>query len=325
MLGISPEVRRLRKAIERDQFRLVYQPKADLKTGRIVGVEALARWYSPRREIPPSEFVARAERSGSAIEALTNFTLNEAFRQAREWELDGNDLTVAVNLSPRSVLDESLVDRIAQLLEKWDLAPRLVQLELTETAVFAVADPERVTQILEDLAGLGLIVALDDFGTGYSSLSRLRDLPIHKVKIDRSFVTRMNERPHDALIVRSVIALAKSLHLRVVAEGVETEAVWRRLSDLDCDVAQGNYLSRPVPPDELIRWVRQWEELYQEAHRMADELLERRAGPNDRRSGPDDRRDRRSESRFQGAERRYETTESNRASISAAGSGALKK
>jgi EAL domain-containing protein (putative c-di-GMP-specific phosphodiesterase class I) len=139
---------------------------------------------------------------------------------------------------------------------------------------------------------MGVVIALDDFGTGYSSLSRLRDLPIHKVKIDRSFVSRMNERPQDALIVRSVIALAQSLRLRVVGEGVETEPVWRRLSALGCDVAQGNYLSPPLPPDELTAWVRQWEELYAEAHRMADDLLERREGPGDRRFGPYDRRSR---------------------------------
>src|SRR3954471_12215737 len=127
MAGISSDVRRLRKAIERDQFRLVYQPKADLKTGRIVGVEALARWFSPRRGIiSPLEFIPRAERSASAIGALTDWTLNEAFRQAREWELDGHDLTVAVNLSPRSVLDASLTAKIAGLLEKWELPPRYV-------------------------------------------------------------------------------------------------------------------------------------------------------------------------------------------------------
>jgi predicted signal transduction protein with EAL and GGDEF domain len=137
---------------------------------------------------------------------------------------------------------------------------------------------------------MGIVIALDDFGTGYSSLSRLRDLPIHKVKIDQSFVSQMDRRPQDALIVRSVIALAQSLHLRVVAEGVETEPVWRRLSDLGCDMAQGHYLSRPLRPDDLIEWVRQWEELYAEAHRMADELLERRSGMTNRRNGPDDRR-----------------------------------
>jgi EAL domain-containing protein (putative c-di-GMP-specific phosphodiesterase class I) len=145
---------------------------------------------------------------------------------------------------------------------------------------------------------MGLLLALDDFGTGYSSLARLRDLPIDKVKIDKSFVTRMDENPDDALIVRSVIALAKSLGLRVVAEGVEREPVWRRLTDLGCDIAQGNYLSRPLEPAPLIAWVRQWEELYEEAHRMAAELLERRQGLPDRRSGTPDRRDERPEARF---------------------------
>jgi EAL domain-containing protein (putative c-di-GMP-specific phosphodiesterase class I) len=292
MAGISRDVRRLRKAIDRDQFRLVYQPKADLKTGGIVGVEALARWQSPRRgEVSPSEFVPIAERSSAAIQALTEWTLTEAFRQARAWQRDGHALTVSVNLSPRSVLDSSLTELVARLLEQCDVPPELIQLELTETAVFAMTDPEHVAGLLQRLSEMGLVLALDDFGTGYSSLSRLRDLPIHKVKIDKSFVLHMHERPQDALIVRSVIALAKSLHLRVVAEGVECEPVWRRLSDLGCDVAQGNYLTRPLPPDELIAWVRQWEELYQEAHRMADELLERRLGPSDRRYGPSDRRD----------------------------------
>ena len=291
MAGISGDVRRLRKALERDQFRLVYQPKADMRTGRIVGVEALARWVSPRRgAIPPSEFVAAAERSGSAIQALTEWSLGEAFRQALTWQLGGHELTVAVNLSPRSLLDSSLTDLIATLLEKWDVSPELIQLEVTETAVFAMDEPERVARLLERLAEMGFVLALDDFGVGFSSLSRLRDLPIHMVKIDQSFVSRMHERPQDALIVRGVIALAQSLHLRTVAEGVEAEATWRRLADLGCDVAQGQYLSQPLPPDDLIAWLRQWEELYEEAHRIAEELVERRQGPNDRRSGPGDRR-----------------------------------
>jgi EAL domain-containing protein (putative c-di-GMP-specific phosphodiesterase class I) len=300
MAGISRDVRRLRKALERE-FRLVYQPKADMRSGRIVGVEALARWTSPRRgAIPPSEFVPVAERSGAAIQALTEWSLGEAFRQALTWQLAGHELTVAVNLSPRSLLDSSLTELIAALLEKWDVSPALIHFEVTETAVFAMDEPERVARLLERLAEMGFVLALDDFGVGYSSLSRLRDLPIHNVKIDQSFVSRMNERPQDTLIVRSVIALAQSLHLRTVAEGVETEATWRRLSDLGCDVAQGHYLSPALPPNELIAWLRQWEELYEEAHRMAEELVERREGPNDRRSGPNDRRDGRPErGRFQ--------------------------
>ncbi|MEA2423734.1 MAG: diguanylate cyclase, partial [Thermoleophilaceae bacterium] len=292
MAGISREVRRLNKAIERDELTLVYQPKADMRSGKITGVEALARWHSPRHgPIGPSEFIPTAERSGATIQALTEWTLNAAMRQAREWQQAGHELTIAVNVSPRSVLDSTLTETIARLLAAWEIAPRRIQLELTETAVFGIADPERVTETLNELSQMGLLMALDDFGTGYSSLSRLRDLPIDKVKIDQSFVMHMDERPQDALIVRSVIALAKSLGLRVVAEGVEREPVWRRLTELGCDVAQGNYLSAPLPPDGLIAWVRQWEELFEEAHRMASELLERRMGPPDRRAGTPDRRD----------------------------------
>src|SRR4051812_33126515 len=290
MAGILVKVRRLREGIESHQFRVVYQPKAGMCTGSIVGVEALSRWDNPRGEVTPSQFVPRAERNSSAIQALTDWTLAAAVAQARAWQDERHQLTVAVNLSPKSALDPGLPTKLQVLLDRFDLSPTCIQLELTETAVFNVPDPGRVTDALGQLADMGIVIALDDFGTGYSSLSRLRDLPIHKVKIDRSFVSRMDERPQDALIVRSVIALAKSLHLRVVAEGVESEAVWRRLSDLGCDVAQGHYLSRPLPPDELIAWVRQWEELYAHAHKMADELLERRMGPTDRRSGQDDRR-----------------------------------
>jgi EAL domain-containing protein (putative c-di-GMP-specific phosphodiesterase class I) len=292
MAAISRDVRRLRKAIERDQLTLEYQPKADMRTGTIVGVEALVRWPTGRRGlIGPADFIPRAERSGSTIQALTEWTLGAAMYQARAWDDAGNHLTVAVNLSPRSVLDSNLADTIRRLMERWDVRPALIQLELTETAVFGIADPGRVTATLDELSEMGLLLALDDFGTGYSSLARLRDLPIDKVKIDQSFVTHMDERPQDALIVRSVIALAKSLGLRVVAEGVEREAVWHRLSELGCDLAQGNYLSPPLPPAALVAWVRQWEELFAEAHRMATELLERRNGPADRRAGTPDRRD----------------------------------
>ena len=262
-----------------------------MKTGSIVGVEALARWDHPRGgTITPSEFVPIAERRESLIQSLTDWTLAAAFKQARDWQNEGHDLSVAVNLSPKSALDPALPEKINVLFERFDVTPARIQLELTETAVFASGEPVRVTQALSQLAEMGIVIALDDFGTGYSSLSRLRDLPIHKVKIDQSFVSHMDRRPQDALIVRSVIALAKSLHLRVVAEGVESEPVWRRLSDLGCDMAQGHYLSRPLPPDELVAWVRQWDELYAEAHRIADELIERRNGPSNRRSGQDDRR-----------------------------------
>jgi EAL domain-containing protein (putative c-di-GMP-specific phosphodiesterase class I) len=284
-------VQRLQAGIERGDLTLEYQPKADMRTGAIVGVEALARWDdADRGRIPPSDFIPTVERSREAIKALTEWSLDAAAAQASAWQHDGMLLTVAVNLSPRSLLDPELADTVARTLAKWELNANHIDLELTETALFGVTDPDRVAKTLDELAQMDLLLALDDFGTGYSSLARLRDMPIDNVKIDKSFVSQMNERPSDALIVRGVIALAKSLRLRVVAEGVESEAVWRRLRGLGCDVAQGNYLSPPLPPDELTAWVRQWEELYEEAHRMAEELLERRMGPDDRRSGADDRR-----------------------------------
>src|SRR6476646_4101043 len=157
--GISGDVRRLRKAIERNQLRLEYQPEADMRTGGICGVEALVRWQSPRRGlVPPDEFIPPAERSGATLKALTDWTLEESFRQARVWQLAGHDLTVAVNLSPGSFRDDSLVETIGLLLSKWDAAPSSIQLELTETAVFAIADPERVGSILRELAGMGLLL-----------------------------------------------------------------------------------------------------------------------------------------------------------------------
>jgi diguanylate cyclase len=324
-------VRRLRKAIERDQLRLEYQPKADMRTGRILGVEALVRWDAPRRGvIRPDDFIPRAERSAGTLKLLTAWTIEAALRQARAWQVAGQDLSVAVNLSPGSVLDSELVDDVRQLFSRWQVAPSLIQFELTETAVFGIADPERVAATLRGLAEMGIVLALDDFGTGYSSLTRLRDLPINKVKIDKSFVVRMDERPEDAVIVRSVIGLAKNLGLRVVAEGVERESVWRRLCDLGCDVAQGNYLSPPLPPDELVVWVRQWQELYEEAHRLADELLERRLGPPDRRIGITDRRGARERRRFVRADEElerlaYGAPAPSSSEITSAGRGSVKK
>lgn len=289
--GYSTSVLRLRTAIDAGQLTLEYQPKADMRSGRIVGAEALARWDAPGHgRIMPATFIPAAERVAGSIRALTAWSLEAAIRQASEWTREGDDLTIAVNVSPRALADPELTATIASLLERWEVTSDRIQLELTETALVDVSDPEHVNRTMQELSRMGLLIALDDFGTGYSSLTQLRDLPIDKVKIDRSFVSHMDERPNDALIVRGVIALAKSLGLRVVAEGVESEPVWRLLSTLGCDVAQGNYLSPPLPPDDLIHWVHQWEELYEEAHRMAEELLERRYGPDDRRTGIDDRR-----------------------------------
>lgn len=262
-----------------------------MRTGKIVGVEALVRWEHPRRgRLSPDLFVPAAERIPALLRPLTDWVLNTSLRQLRAWHLEGADVGVAVNLSPRSIQDTGLVDRVGEVLSKWEIPPAKLELEITETAVFGGSDPQRVEAVLRELGNMGVSVALDDFGTGFSSLSHLRSLPIRVVKIDRSFIAGMDADLNDSQIVRSVIGLARNLGLEVVAEGVEREPLWHRLAELGCDVAQGNYLSPPLPPDRVLAWVRQWEELYGEARRMAEELIERRDGPPERRSGAQDRR-----------------------------------
>ena len=243
----------LRRAIERDELMLYFQPKADLRTGRIVAAEALVRWDHPRHGLLiPEKFVPLAERTGM-MRSLTMFVLDSALRQCREWHAAGQPLGVAVNLSARNLLDLRFPDEVQRLLTTWQVAPGWLELEITESAV--MADPTRAMHVLARLSEMGVGVSLDDFGTGYSSLVYLKRLPVNEVKIDKSFITHMFEEEDDAVIVESTIDLARSLGLRVVAEGVETEDVWRRLGDLGCDMAQGFYLSRPMPAVDMTNWL----------------------------------------------------------------------
>src|SRR4051794_14104957 len=165
----------------------------------------------------------------------------------------GMQLEVAVNLSPRSLLDPQLPDLVGQLLERWEVPPRFLTLELTES--FVMADSGRSLGVVAGLAEVGVLLSIDDFGTGYSSLSYLKRLPIGEIKIDRSFVMNMHENANDAMIVRATTDLGRNLGLRVVAEGVETREAWEQLVALHCDIAQGYYLSRPIPAHEITRWV----------------------------------------------------------------------
>jgi diguanylate cyclase (GGDEF)-like protein len=239
----------LRRAIEREELVVHYQPKAELATGRITGVEALVRWEHPTRGfIRPDEFIAIAERTG-LIKPLSRFVLSAALRQCRAWSDEGIDLHVAVNLTVPDLLDPELVDRVAALLEETGVAPEQLELELTESTL--LADPERVRSTLDRLDDLGTSLAIDDFGTGYSSLGYLKRLPVRTIKIDRSFVMDMLESPSDEAIVRSTIELARNLGLRVVAEGVETEAAWDALREHGCTLAQGYLISKPAPAAEL--------------------------------------------------------------------------
>jgi diguanylate cyclase len=243
----------LRKAIDTGELEVHYQPKSELATGRVCGVEALVRWRHPRYGIiGPDHFIPVAESAG-LIRPLTSFVLISAVENQRELRALGYDLEVAVNLSVRSVLDVNLPNQIAQILSDHGVPPQSLTLEITEGSV--MADPTRTIGILGRLAQLGVSISVDDFGTGYSSLSYLKRLPANEVKIDRTFVAGMLANDSDRAIVRSTVDLARNLGLRAVAEGVEDEATWDALCDLGCDYAQGYYVSPPLPVTELRAWL----------------------------------------------------------------------
>jgi diguanylate cyclase (GGDEF)-like protein len=240
----------LPRAIERGELRLAYQPKAELRSGRIVGVEALARWEHPQLGVlEPAEFVPIAEQTGIVI-ALTSAVLDAALERVAAWRTLGHDLSIAVNLSARSFLDARLADEIPELLAAHDLPAGCLELEITESML--MHDPRRARETLERLAAIGVGLAVDDFGTGYSSLAHLKRLPVDTIKIDRSFVLDMATDEADEAIVRSTIELAHNLGLRVVAEGVESAEAWMRLAALGCDLAQGFHLARPLPARGLL-------------------------------------------------------------------------
>ncbi len=239
----------LRSALESGQLELHYQPKADVISGRIIGVEALVRWNHPRHGLlGPEEFVPIAEQTGLIV-PLTRWVLAAAMRQCRAWQEQGYELSVAVNLSARSFLDTALAVDIPQLLKVHNIDPTFLELEVTESTI--MLDPARATATLERLSEIGLTLSIDDFGTGYSSLANLKRLPVDMIKIDKSFVLEMATEHSDAAIVRSTIELAHNLGLQVIAEGVEDRQIWEELARLGCDFAQGYYLSRPLPADKL--------------------------------------------------------------------------
>ena len=243
----------LRRAIAADELVLYYQPVIDLGSGRVVAVEALVRWVHPTRGmIGPDDFIPLAE-SSEQIGPLTTWVLNHALEQCRHWQDTGVDLRIAVNLSARNLHHPGFPGEVGGLLARWDVAPSSLELEITESAV--MADPTRAIKILGELQGLGVSLAIDDFGTGYSSLSYLSRLPVAKIKIDRSFVLRMDTNDNDAVIVRSTIELGRSLGLGVIAEGVESQQVGRELERLGCDLAQGYLWSPAMPADQLSAWL----------------------------------------------------------------------
>jgi diguanylate cyclase len=245
----------LRRGIERAELFLHYQPKVSLATGEMVGVEALVRWQHPERGlISPNEFIPLAEHTG-LIGPLTVAVLNMALAQAKVWADGGQQIPVAVNVSARSLVDEDFAGKVADLLERHDVPPALLKIEVTESAV--MLEPERAARILNQLHALGVRIAIDDFGAGYTSLAQLRNLPVSELKIDKSFVLTMHSNRDDALIVRSMVDLGHSLNMKVVAEGVETAHALDALADFHCDVAQGYHLCRPILADAVMPWCAQ--------------------------------------------------------------------
>jgi EAL domain-containing protein (putative c-di-GMP-specific phosphodiesterase class I) len=250
-------VHELRRAIEQDELVLHYQPKVTVATGHVEGVEALVRWDHPRRGlIPPDQFIPLAERTGLIL-PLTWWVLDHALQQCRQWQDEGLHLGVAVNLSARNLLDRDLSDSIAASLQRWDVEPDCLEVELTESTV--MADPFRAISMLTRLHETGVRLAIDDFGTGYSSLGYLKRLPVDEIKIDRSFVLDMAANESDYQIVRATISLSHDLGLHTVAEGVEDDESWERLATLGCDLAQGYYLTRPLPAGACADWLRAWQ------------------------------------------------------------------
>ncbi|GGO82423.1 GGDEF domain-containing protein [Marinobacterium nitratireducens] len=245
----------LRRALEAGELALHYQPLVDLRGGRLVGFEALLRWQHPRQGwIAPDTFIPLAEESG-LIKPLGDWVLREAFAQACTWHEAGLEFgTIAVNVSPRQLDQDDLPALVRRLLQETGLPPGRVSLELTETAV--MGQPERARSALDEIFAQGIELSIDDFGTGYSSLAYLKQLPFGKLKIDRSFVRDIPGDSNDVQITRAIVALGHSLGLRIVAEGVETEAQRDLLLELGCDVAQGYLFDRPVPADEAQqRWL----------------------------------------------------------------------
>jgi EAL domain-containing protein (putative c-di-GMP-specific phosphodiesterase class I) len=242
----------LRRALERQELALHYQPIISLRTGTIAAVEALIRWTHPiRGSVSPAQFIPVAEDCGLIL-PIGAWVLREACMQARAWADAGlPKMTMAVNVSAMQFEQESFLDDLFTVLGETGLDPGSLELELTERALMKRAD--LAASILSTLRGKGIRVAVDDFGTGYSSLSYLRKFPLDALKIDQSFVSQITTIPDETVIITAIISMSRSLNLQVIAEGVETEDQLDFLKAHQCDEAQGYYFSRPVPPQEFVR------------------------------------------------------------------------
>jgi PAS domain S-box-containing protein/diguanylate cyclase (GGDEF)-like protein len=242
----------LRKAIKDDELLLYYQPKIDVRAGAVCAVEALVRWPHPERGmVPPKDFISQAEQTG-LIKPLTDWVLDAAWKQINHWQRLGIEMPIAVNISPNTLRDPNLLKQLIALGTQAGARLKLLQLEVTETAL--MQDPEQSHDILSRIRDLGIQIFLDDFGTGYSSLSYIAALPIHALKIDRSFIVRMMQNERHRAVVIAAISLGHSLGMKVIAEGVETADQAKAVIELGCDEIQGFFFSKPLPAGEFLRW-----------------------------------------------------------------------
>jgi diguanylate cyclase (GGDEF)-like protein len=250
-----------RRALERDdEIAVHFHPIVDLGTGQVHGAEALVRWQHPDLGLlQPAAFLEIVEQTG-LIGSMTSAVLDKAIAECAAWHAAGRELTVSVNLAVRNLHDPMLSSHVAQMLDRHCLPPSALKLEITESMI--LSDPQRALKTVESLSELGVRFAVDDFGTGHSSLANLRRLPVHELKIDRSFVTPMLNEESDGVIVRSTVDLGHALGLKVIAEGVEDEVTLDRLEEIGCDRAQGHFFSKPVPPIEFMRWISRYEASY---------------------------------------------------------------
>ena len=245
---------RLRKAVKQEQWMLHYQPLIELATGRMYGVEALIRWPEPNGGlVQPGEFIPLAEEMG-LIEAIGDWVVEEICRQDSMWRAEGLELEIAFNLSPRQLWQPDLVNKIISPMVIAGIAPARITVEITEST--AMTDPDRTAKILHELHERGLKLAIDDFGTGYSSLARLKHMPVDILKIDRSFIRDLDKDRDAGSMVSAMISLADNLGMTSLAEGIETEGEWFFLADRGCELGQGFYFSKPVPPAEIIAFHR---------------------------------------------------------------------
>jgi EAL domain-containing protein (putative c-di-GMP-specific phosphodiesterase class I) len=240
----------LRPALDKKELFLMYQPQIDMTTGKVFGLEALLRWQHPELGlVPPDRFIRIAENSGLIL-PIGEWVLRTACSQTRKWQEEGlPDAIVAVNVSAIQFRQEGFCELIRRVLDETGLAAQYLELELTESLLLSSAD--MTFAVLKDLKAMGLKLAIDDFGTGYSSLSYLKHFPVSKLKIDRSFIRDVATNPDDAAITTAIISMAKSLHLKVIAEGVENEAQMSFLRAHQCDEIQGYYFSKPLMADEV--------------------------------------------------------------------------